>query len=128
MTRVYWDKYRELESLKDAFTDAAREGVDKPFKVGPYLIQKPDDLLLFKADTVITVKSHLSQHVFMRLNWLEFVDTNGETHSKEDFFMILMKKISFGPPPVSIEIYIPGEAVYKHIFESEYTEDNERAY
>lgn len=61
MERVYWDKYRELERLKDAFTDAASEGVNKPFKVGPYTIQKPEDFLLFKADTVITVRSFRDQ-------------------------------------------------------------------
>lgn len=119
MERVYWDKYRELERLKDAFTDAAREGVIKPFKVGPYTIQKPDDLMLFKADTVITVRSLRSQQMFMRLHWLEFVDTNDNVHSREDFFMFLMKYISSSHPPVSIEVYIPGEGVYKHTWEDD---------
>lgn len=68
MERVYWDKYRELERLKDAFTDAARKGVNKPFKIGPYTIQKPDDLALFKTDTVITVRSNCNQQMFMCLH------------------------------------------------------------
>lgn len=119
MERVYWDKYRELERLKDAFTDAAMEGVNKPFKVGPYTIQRPDDLISFKSDTVITVRSLRSQQVFMRLNWLEFVDRNDDVLSKEDFFMFLMKYISSSHPPVSIEVYIPGEGVYTHTWEDD---------
>nr|DAJ48603.1 MAG TPA: hypothetical protein [Caudoviricetes sp.] len=117
MERVYWDKYRELERLKDAFTDVAREGVNKPFKVGPYTIQKPDDFMLFKADTVITVRSLRDQKMFMLLHWFEFVDTNDHVYSKEDFFMFIMRYISSSHPPVSIEIYVPGEGVYKHTWE-----------